>query len=171
MVSLPNLRHTNLLLQMCDEFDLTDPYRTIYPNRKDYSFLPRSNMQTNRSRIDFFLISNTLFLHTTSCEISQTLQSSLFDNKAIYLSFAEPKNITIKKPSISGSIIKEPNLDIVVFCDTYVSHLHHLDRNIVNRETINLKLETICRIKYLLRPASTPPPPPTFSLTTKYRLK
>ena len=25
MVNLPNLRHTNLLLQMCDEFDLTDP--------------------------------------------------------------------------------------------------------------------------------------------------
>ena len=122
-------------------------------------------MQINRSRIDFFLISNPLFLHTTSSEISPTLQSSLFDHKGIYLSFAEPKNITIRKPSIARGIIKEPNLDIVVLCATYETHLHHLDRNIVNRDTINLKLETIGRIKHLLRQAGTPP---TFYLITKY---
>ena len=119
MMNLPNLRHSNLLSNMCTDLDLIDPYRTFHPNRRDFSFIPRSKTQINRSRIDFFLISRNLFNHTSSCDISSTLQSSLFDHKAIRLSFSEPKNNTIRKPSISRSIIRDVNLDIVVFYSTY----------------------------------------------------
>ena len=135
MLNLPNLRHSNLLLNMCTDLDLTDPYRNIHPNCRDYSFIPRSNIQTNRSRLDFFLISRDLFIYTSSCDISSTLQSSLFHHKAIRLSFSEPKTNTIRKPSISRSIIHDVNLDIVVFYSTYETYLHHLNNNNLNQGT------------------------------------
>ena len=143
---------------MCTNLDLIDPYRTIHPNRRDFSFIPRSKTQINRSRIDFFLISRNLFNHTSSCDISSTLQSSLFDHKAIRLSFSEPKNNTIRKPSISRSIIRDVNLDIVVFYSTYETYLHHLDNNTLNQGTLALNLLSVGRIKQLLRLAGTPPP-------------
>ena len=158
MMNLPNLRHSNLLSNMCTDLDLIDPYRTFHPNRRDFSFIPRSKTQINRSRIDFFLISRNLFNHTSSCDISSTLQSSLFDHKAIRLSFSEPKNNTIIKPSISRSIICDVNLDIVVFYSTYKTYLHHLDNNNLNQGTLALNLLSIGRIKQLLRLAGTPPP-------------
>ena len=157
MTNPPNLRHSNLLLDMCTDLDLTDPYRTIHPNRRDYSFVPRSNTQINRSRLDFFLISRNLFNHTSSCDINSTLQSTLFDHKAIRLSFSEPKTNTIRKPSISRSIIHDANLDIVVFYSTYETYLHHLNNLNLNQGTLALNLLSIGRIKQLLRLAGTPP--------------
>ena len=92
MNDLPNIRHTNLLRQMSSDLNLTDPFRLFYPARKDFTFCPRNRMQTNRSRIDFFMISTPLFGSISSCEIALALQNSLFDHKAIFLNINEKKN-------------------------------------------------------------------------------
>ena len=126
MISVPNIRHSNLVADLCADFNLTDPYRLFYPARKDFSFIPRSAAQLNRSRIDFFLISSDLFLSASACDISPGVQCSLFDHKAILLDFNVKKTITGCNPSISRTIVNDPDLDIVIHLavsECYVVHI------------------------------------------------
>jgi len=86
MNNLPNKRHSDLLNSMCDDFDLCEPYRTLYPNRIEHTYIPSDPLKRNRSRIDFFLVSKNLVTKITECSIATGLQNKLFDHKAIYLS-------------------------------------------------------------------------------------
>ena len=87
MANLPNIRHSRLLSNLCDRFKLTDPYRVYFPTRRDFSYRPRNLLQKNKSRIDFFLMSEDLLMATSNCDMALGLQSKLLDHKAIYLSF------------------------------------------------------------------------------------
>jgi exonuclease III len=83
----PSLRHSRLLRLMCNELNITDPFRMLHPNKKDFSYIPRSVNANNRSRIDFFLVSNVLLESDFKCEISHHLQNRMFDHKACGLEF------------------------------------------------------------------------------------
>ena len=127
MQRLPNIRHSELLREICNEFILTDPYRLFYPIRKDYSFKPRCTASKNRSRIDFFLISLGLLNEVSGCDINPGLQNSLFDHKAITLNFNTPIIKNTVNPTISRSIVNDPELDIVVtlaVSECYVIHIN-----------------------------------------------
>jgi exonuclease III len=87
MVNLPNLRHSEMLLNLCDELRLTDPFRALYPTKIDFSYNPRRMGAVNRSRIDFFILSDELLNRVDDCYIVDHLQSSLFDHKAVNLNF------------------------------------------------------------------------------------
>jgi exonuclease III len=54
MRALPNLRHSVILNEMCTDLNLVDPFRLKYPNKRDYTFVPRAVGNNNRSRLDFF---------------------------------------------------------------------------------------------------------------------
>jgi exonuclease III len=54
MANVPNLRHANLLKDMCSNLSLCDPFRALHPVERRFSFLPRSAGAVNKSRIDFF---------------------------------------------------------------------------------------------------------------------
>ncbi len=60
MNALPNKRHTELLIDLCTDTGLVDPYHARYPNRKEYTYIPSDLVKKNRSQIDFFLISKTI---------------------------------------------------------------------------------------------------------------
>ena len=127
MQRLPNIRHSELLREICTEFILTDPYRLFYPTRKDYSFKPRCNESKNRSRIDFFLVSLGMLNEVSECDINSGLQNSLFDHKAITLNFNTPIVKNTVSPTISRSIINDPELEIVVtlaVSECYVIHIN-----------------------------------------------
>ena len=47
MKALPNLSHSRLLKSLTEKFSLLDPYRCYYPDRKDYTFVPRDGTKTN----------------------------------------------------------------------------------------------------------------------------
>jgi exonuclease III len=51
---------------------LTDPFRVLWPDRRDFTYVPRSG-RNNRSRIDFFLVSDQLLYNVTKAEISHSL--------------------------------------------------------------------------------------------------
>ena len=85
MQRLPNSRHSEILRDLCAEFNLTDPYRLFFPSRKDFSFKPRSVASKNRSRLDFFLVGLNDFNEVTFCDINPGLQNDLFDHKATTL--------------------------------------------------------------------------------------
>jgi len=54
MRALPSVQRTARILQICDEFGLWDPYWTLYPDEKEYTYIPAGQLRKNRSRIDFF---------------------------------------------------------------------------------------------------------------------
>jgi exonuclease III len=41
MVAIPNAGNTVAMQQLCENCDLTDPYRYIYPDRIDFTYIPR----------------------------------------------------------------------------------------------------------------------------------
>jgi exonuclease III len=76
----PNVRHSNLLKKFCEEFNLADPYRTKFPFKREYSYQPSDPSKKNRSRLDFFIVSNHLIEGINKCYISATVQNKMFDH-------------------------------------------------------------------------------------------
>jgi exonuclease III len=60
MVSVPNAVNLNLLEELSTDLMLSDPFRTLYPTRIDFTYTPFGLMRSNRSRIDFFMVSDNL---------------------------------------------------------------------------------------------------------------
>ena len=87
MAAIPSRRRSEKLKEICNLNKLTDPFRTLYPNKNEYSYIPAVRELTNRSRLDFFLISDTLINKVTECEIAPSLSSVVFDHKKIHLTF------------------------------------------------------------------------------------
>jgi hypothetical protein len=54
MQEIPNRTNTIALNEMCANIELEDPYRYLHFNTIDFIYSPRSAIQKNRSRIDFF---------------------------------------------------------------------------------------------------------------------
>ena len=93
MADIPSLNRSNALLNMSLALNLTDPFRIFYPLRKEFTFVPTSVHQTNRSRLDFFLISQNLTPQCNNCTIPHTTLSTDFDHKQIRLMFKKTKKI------------------------------------------------------------------------------
>jgi exonuclease III len=77
MRDLPNRRHSELLNEICVELKLSDPFRNLYYNKRDFTYAPRSVTLQNKSRIDFFLVTDSSCGQVTDCVISDTLQNKL----------------------------------------------------------------------------------------------
>jgi exonuclease III len=87
MANAPNLNHSKLLKKLCDDFELCDPFRTKFPNRLEFTYLPSNALRQNRSRIDFFIISCSLYNYVTEIVNKSSLQNKLFDHMVVRLSF------------------------------------------------------------------------------------
>jgi exonuclease III len=122
MINLPNELHSNLLQNLCLEFELCDPFRVLYPKRTEFSYVPRDKNKTNRSRIDFFVVSKCAVAKVVECGIAETFQNKLFDHKAISLSFKKKKKSN-SLPTISNQDMDNEFMDIVVralFLECYI---------------------------------------------------
>jgi exonuclease III len=69
MRTIPSLRRTERILQLCADLKLSDPYCCLNPEEEDYTYIPSGVLRSNRSRIDFFLISDDIFADVISCSI------------------------------------------------------------------------------------------------------
>jgi exonuclease III len=87
MINIPSLFRTNKIRHLCENFNLVDPYRSIFPNKCDFTYVPSVVNNLNRSRIDFFLINVVLIPYVKNCSISAGLLTTHFDHKCIYLNF------------------------------------------------------------------------------------
>jgi exonuclease III len=87
MSRLPNIAHSEKIAELCERFNISDPYRYINPDIRDFTYAPRSVALLNKSRIDFFLISEQLLEAVSDCKIANSLQNKIFDHKAISLEF------------------------------------------------------------------------------------
>jgi exonuclease III len=95
MRAVPSTARTEIILQLCEEYELTDPYRMLQPDGRDYTYVPASVLRQNRSRIDFFLMSKNMLNEVSRCEIAQGFCKKSFDHKSIFLSFKKGKKRVI----------------------------------------------------------------------------
>ena len=65
MASPPSLIRSRALVDISNLYNLSDPFRALHPDRLDFSYRPRNGLP-NRSRIDFFLISDSLLEHVST---------------------------------------------------------------------------------------------------------
>jgi exonuclease III len=123
-VGIPSVRRSLWLNQLCARHSLKDPYRYLYPEVKEFTYIPYAVEATNRSRLDFFLLSEKILPLCVNCRIPNNLSSLLFDHKAVTLVFR--RDNPYKKQVINDAILKCPDIiDAVNIAaiDCYVNHL------------------------------------------------
>jgi exonuclease III len=94
MLNPPSITRSAWISDICEEYSLSDPFRALHYDKKDFTYIPRDGGR-NRSRLDFFLISDILLGICNSCNISPSLNIALFDHKSVMLSFLSKKNFPI----------------------------------------------------------------------------
>jgi hypothetical protein len=122
MSNPPSITRSRWLADIYDEFNLSDPFRAMHYDKKDFTYVPRSGGR-NRSRIDFFLISDRLLSICNKCYISPSLNTELFDHKSIFLNF----NVSYKPKNhyINPTIFNHPRFQAVVATAVVESYLQH----------------------------------------------
>jgi exonuclease III len=124
MCNPPSMIRSGWLSDLCEQFKLTDPFRALHFNKIDFSFVPRTGSR-NRSRIDFFLISDILLSICSKCNISPSLDTELFDHKHINLEFNSTKRQTrhFIKPFIFNHPCFSAVVDIAVAECIYITRI------------------------------------------------
>ncbi len=136
----PNLRHSTLLKGLRQELHLADIYRVKYPNRKEFTFVPKDPTKLNRSRIDFFVVSKSLIGRINKCFIVPNLQNKMFNHRAVVICFKDPTKV-IKQPTISRELLKDPDLELHVMltvADTYQLHTSSLEEREIARRLLDI---------------------------------
>jgi exonuclease III len=142
MQSIPNLTHSLLLRDLCQRLELCDPFRALYPDSRNFSYIPRSAMHNNRSRIDFFIMSDSLLGCCSDCKIADSLQSSLFDHKAVLLQFRHKHHFKIHNPIIYNSTVNDPDCAILIDIAIKESYLIYQDMDRVRKNDLLTLLGT-----------------------------
>jgi exonuclease III len=158
MANIPSVQRSRMIIDLCNKYGLTDPYRYLYPDAREFMYVPYAEVSTNRSRIDFFLISNNLPVQCINCRIPHSVSSLMFDHKQVSLQFR--RDNPYKKQTLNDTILKDADLEEIVNISVTECYINHLtpsatlsDVDIDNyRRTIgnncNLQKElTACRLK------------------------
>ena len=130
MAAVPNPKNSELLRNIASDFDLTDPFRVIHPYLNSYTYSPFGRTRKNWSRLDFFVISNSLLPSLLDCSNSHMPTTNLFDHKAVslFLGPVEAKNKNLQKVSkLRNTGLSDPILLHKVSIAAYKSHLYSLD--------------------------------------------
>jgi hypothetical protein len=123
-VGIPSINRSNWLNTLCRSRKLVDPFRTLHPYKKEFTYVPFAQDSTIRSQLDFFLISDSLITKIVDCRIPNHLSSTLFDHKPVTLTFKRTN--PYKKQTINDTILSDPDIDYIVLSatlDTYATHI------------------------------------------------
>jgi hypothetical protein len=123
MVEIPSRRRTRWLGNLCTPLGMSDPYRHFYPERREFTYVPNAAANQNRSRLDFFLVTQDILLLSRNCMISHHLDNLLFDHKSVRLSFRTNKNSN--RQVIKDTILKDKDLPYIVRCQVAEHYIHH----------------------------------------------
>ena len=110
------------------DFKLCDPFRTLYPSKRAFSYSPVGTIRQNRSRLDFFVVSQSLIQNIVDCSISPGLSTKLFDHKSVLLSLGTKINYKKKPgPRVGNSFLKENYVIASVNLAAIKCHVHSLE--------------------------------------------
>ena len=110
------------IAEICETHSLTDPFRALHPTLREFTFRPRTG-RANRSRLDFFLVSDTLCNIINSCSVSPSLSTELFDHKFIKLCINKPEYK--QKSSLDNSTMVHTRSKFIIQCATIDCFLQH----------------------------------------------
>jgi hypothetical protein len=158
MVSIPSKRRSQKIAAIASSLNLVDPYRFFNPEKRDFTFIPNILNNRNRSRLDFFLISDNLIKDCKNSTIPHALSSKLLDHKQISMCFKSSKKIHPQK--INDVILKDPTIEPILLIhafDTYLNHARIVegfsqeDKNSLSARIgqLMLKIERIQELKTL----------------------
>jgi exonuclease III len=122
--TIPSHRRSLWLQQLCTACNLTDHFRHFFPDSKEYTYVPYAAAATNRSRLDFFLVSETVLDQCVNCRIPHSLSSLLFDHKQVFLQFKRFN--PYKKQMIDDKILKDEDLSVIVTLTAIECYINHL---------------------------------------------
>jgi hypothetical protein len=91
MRSIPSRFWSERIAELCEDLDLSDPFRTLHPEDHEFTYHPSWTQRKNRSRIDFLKISSSLYRNIESCTIVQSFCRKNFDHKPIFLNLNKRK--------------------------------------------------------------------------------
>jgi exonuclease III len=150
MRNIQSLFRSEQIRDLCRLADLSDPFRTLLPDARDFSYHPSGNTRKNRSRIDFFLISSSLYNNVESCSIAQGFCRRSFDHKPIFLSLKKRK--TKGRLFIHDSTLSEPLAADVVKLAVYKSTLFSRSNiaGTVTSEILEEELRKLNHIEFLI---------------------
>ncbi len=123
MVNIPSKHRSKWLKEMCNVLKLSDPYWHFYPDRLEYTYIPNAVANTNRSRLDFFVISDTQLPECKNCMIAHHLDSTLFDHKSVRLNFRSNKQSN--KQVIRDTVLSDIDLPYKVQCQVIEHYIQH----------------------------------------------
>ena len=92
MNSIPSHARSNRLYDTMIRFNLLDPYRHLSPNLTDFSYQPYGTVRNNRSRIDFFLVSQELAGKIRKATILNNFSKKSFDHRPVFLQLGKQKS-------------------------------------------------------------------------------
>jgi exonuclease III len=159
MLRPPNITHSRRLSEVCEIFDLSDPYRYLYPDMVDFTYIPRAAGNKNRSRLDFFLVSDTLLDYANECKIADYLQNKLFDHKAVTLYFNNKKGQDTdsrSRPTISNKELSDDLLPFLVKTSVSETYLIHAADNVIHGIRKENLVHTCGTIRNLIRECGPP---------------
>jgi hypothetical protein len=136
MAAIPNAVNSGLLREMCTNYNLSDPFRVLYLNKKDYSYTPFGDIRRNRSRLDFFLVSNNLIPSVDNCLISPSVLCSQFDHKNISLSLnCRPFSVT-KRKKLTNCFLNNRYLGLSITASAIESYVAAIDTSYNENPTL-----------------------------------
>jgi exonuclease III len=156
MTRPPNITHSKKINELCEQFNLVDPYQLMNPDLQEFTYSPHSTALKNQSRLDYFLVSETIIESISSCKIASSLQNKLFDHKAVTLILNEKVSNIISRPTISNKDLKDDLLEFVVKVSTAETYLIHCPLNTIDGRNKNFLLNTCGTIRRLIRDCGPP---------------
>ena len=127
MSALPNAKNGEYLEGLCMEFNLSDPFRMLYPGRRAFSYSPFGTVRRNRSRQDFFVVSKSLIPNIVDCSISPGLATKLFDHRTVLLTLGtKKKGKTNSGPRVGNKFLTKSYVRASVNIAAIKCHVHSL---------------------------------------------
>jgi exonuclease III len=163
MRSLPNRRHSELIQELCNQFDLLDPFRFKYPDVQDFTFIPRCPVNKNRSRIDFFLMNEIFTREQFDCSIDTANRSTMFDHRAIFLTLDKAKSKKNHAIKVDNRILKDDIVEWIINISVSECFLIHTRDGALMDEVKQRLLGQVGLAKTLIRDIG---PPPNYFIAT-----
>jgi exonuclease III len=132
---------------LCRDFALVDPYRVLYPNKRDYTYSPFGNVRLNRSRLDFFVISSCLVGNISECCIADSVSCKLFDHKPVCLKLNKPVAKTSSSCRLNNLFLDNELLSLSVEIAVRRVHLYSLRCYNANRNNTMLRERELAMIR------------------------
>ncbi len=107
MAAPPSEVRSRWLEDICLKHKLVDPYRILHSDSEEFTYISKSG--NNKSRIDFFLVSEDIIDKVGKCTISASVDTTLFDHKSISITLFGQHNKP--KQVISSSILQHDRVD------------------------------------------------------------